>query len=33
MKNARFIGYENSGHLPWLDKPEQHAKEINSFLS
>lgn len=32
LKGSSFIGYDNSGHLPWLDQPEQHAKEIRNFL-
>ncbi len=32
MKNSEFIGFENSGHLPWLDKPADHAMRIKSFF-
>jgi len=32
LKNALLIPFENSGHLPWLDKPEIHAEEIKKFI-
>jgi len=32
MKNSSIIAYENSGHLPLLDQPGEHAKEIINFL-
>ena len=32
LKNALLVPFENSGHLPWLDKPEIHAEEIKKFI-
>lgn len=32
LKNALLLPFENSGHLPWLDKPEIHAEEIKKFI-
>ena len=32
LMNALLIPFENSGHLPWLDKPEMHADEIKKFI-
>ena len=32
LNNALLIPFENSGHLPWLDKPEIHAEEIKNFI-
>ena len=32
LNNALLIPFENSGHLPWLDKPEIHAEEIKKFI-
>jgi 2-hydroxy-6-oxonona-2,4-dienedioate hydrolase len=32
MKNASILVFNNSGHLPWIDGPEEHAKKINEFL-
>lgn len=33
IKSNQIIIYDNSGHLPWLDKPEEHAEQIRAFLS
>ena len=32
IKNASLISFESRGHLPWLDNPELHAKEIKKFI-
>ena len=32
MINSRFIFFENSGHLPWLDNPSIHANKMREFL-
>ena len=32
MKNSQFVSFENSSHLPWLDRPEEHAARIREFL-
>ena len=32
MKNSSIFIFDNSGHLPWIDKPEEHAKVIKEFL-
>jgi 2-hydroxy-6-oxonona-2,4-dienedioate hydrolase len=32
MKNASIFIFNNSGHLPWIDRPDEHAKKINEFL-
>ncbi len=31
-KDSVIYGFKNSGHLPWLDQPEEHAKKIKHFL-
>lgn len=33
MKNSTIFIFDNSGHLPWLDKPEEHATQIKEFLN
>ena len=33
MKNSSIFILDNSGHLPWIDKPEIQAVKINEFLS
>lgn len=33
VENFSLIQFENSGHLPWLDKPADHAKEISKFCN
>jgi pimeloyl-ACP methyl ester carboxylesterase len=33
VKNSTILYYDNSGHLPWLDIPKDHAEEISKFLS
>ncbi len=32
MKNSSLIGFDNSGHLPWIDNPELHANKVREFL-
>jgi len=32
MKNSTIVSFENSGHLPWIDKPESHASIIKEFI-
>lgn len=32
-ENFSLIQFENSGHLPWLDQPADHAKEISKFCN
>ena len=32
MKNSSISIFENSGHLPWIDKPGVHARVIKEFL-
>ena len=32
MPNARLVTYENCGHLPFLEKPEQYNSDIREFL-
>jgi pimeloyl-ACP methyl ester carboxylesterase len=32
MKNASIFIFNNSGHLPWIDRPEEHATKIKEFL-
>jgi len=33
LPDAILVEFENSGHLPWLDNPEDHASLIREFLS
>jgi pimeloyl-ACP methyl ester carboxylesterase len=33
MKNSSIFIFDNSGHLPWLDKPVEHAAKIKEFLN
>lgn len=33
MKKSEFISFKNSGHLPWLDRPREHAARIKEFIS
>jgi pimeloyl-ACP methyl ester carboxylesterase len=32
IPRATIQVYANSGHLPWLDQPEEHAAQIYTFL-
>ena len=32
IKDSILISFEKSGHLPWLDKPESHAEDIQKFI-
>jgi pimeloyl-ACP methyl ester carboxylesterase len=32
MKSSQFISFSNSGHLPWLDNPTEHAARIKEFI-
>ena len=33
MPNARLITYEECGHLPFLEKPDQYNADIRAFLA
>ena len=33
VSNAILVEFDNSGHLPWLDNPDDHAGLIREFLS
>lgn len=32
MKNSSIVIFDHSGHLPWIDKPESHATQIQEFV-
>ncbi len=32
MSHSHFMGFPNSGHLPWLDASEEHAKAVRAFV-
>lgn len=33
VKNSELVEFDNSGHLPWLDHPKEHARLIREFLA
>jgi pimeloyl-ACP methyl ester carboxylesterase len=33
VKNSKLVEFDNSGHLPWLDDPKEHARLIREFLA
>jgi len=33
MPNARLVTYEECGHLPFLEKPDQYNADITAFLT
>ena len=33
MVDSEFVSFKNSGHLPWLDQPKEHAANIAAFVS
>ena len=33
MKDSRLVEFDQAGHLPWLDHPQEHARLINEFIS
>jgi len=32
VKDSHLVEFENAGHLPWLDHPEEHARLISDFI-
>ena len=32
MKDSRLVEFDQAGHLPWLDHPQEHARLINEFI-
>ncbi len=32
MADSQFVSFPNSGHLPWLDQPKEHASKIAAFV-
>jgi pimeloyl-ACP methyl ester carboxylesterase len=33
VKDSHLVEFENAGHLPWLDHPEEHARLISEFIN
>jgi pimeloyl-ACP methyl ester carboxylesterase len=33
VKGSKLVEFDNAGHLPWLDHPEEHARLINEFMT